>query len=339
MPRYIYISSAICMLILVATPSRGQEEFIRTKEGYKILKRWGMIMNCLKSLHKDRSDEAAFSVCQCMVDKFDGHFTRKQYNRHTSGGVINISELIEEDTALKQQIQECYTASGKTVLLQAEGFEEEFVAQCKESLQKNTEKQLDPEKLDNFCRCQLQMVKEKKLTDAELKALSNPNSLLFYEVMYKCGNPLGNKGDATTEWTTEIAKDIDGPGSDTIHTLTIDGMTYVKIRIGSSLQVWLFDTGASDLLINTDMESALKQEQVITPASYRGTGEYEMANGMIDTCRKYVVNGVRIGRYTLNNVMVAVTDKGKRIIAGKGLLNKFSSWSLNNQESMLILNK
>jgi hypothetical protein len=64
-----------------------------------------------------------------------------------------------------------------------------------------------------------------------------------------------------------------------------------------------------------------------------------MANGTIDTCRKYVVNNIRIGKFFVNNVTVAVTDKGKRIIAGKSLLNKFSTWILNNQNSTLVLSK
>ena len=116
-------------------------------------------------------------------------------------------------------------------------------------------------------------------------------------------------------------------------------MSYVQIILGSLIQFWLFDTGASDLLINNDMEKTLQQEGVLTQQNYLGTGEYEMANGLVDTCRKYLVQNTKIGKFTVNNVVMAVTDKGKRIIVGKSLLNKFNNWELNNEKNILILSK
>ena len=64
-----------------------------------------------------------------------------------------------------------------------------------------------------------------------------------------------------------------------------------------------------------------------------------MANGAIDTCRKYIMDNMQIGKFSINNVGVAVTDKGKRIIIGRALLNKFSNWLLDNKNNVLILNK
>jgi hypothetical protein len=37
--------------------------------------------------------------------------------------------------------------------------------------------------------------------------------------------------------------------------------------------------------------------------------------------------------------MVAVSEKGRRVIAGKTLLNKFSYWMINNKENKLMLHK
>ena len=78
------------------------------------------------------------------------------------------------------------------------------------------------------------------------------------------------------------------------------------------------------MLIDKDTQEQLKEEKVITAENYMGIGEYEMVNGMVNTCRKYRIDNVKIGKFTLNNMMVAVTDKGKRIIVEKALMNKFS---------------
>src|SRR5258706_2709840 len=106
------------------------------------------------------------------------------------------------------------------MLLQAEGFENEFMANCIESIQKNTERKLDMNNANKFCSCQLNLIKAKKLTDKELDALKNPNSLLFYEVMYKCGDPFTEKGSFDNSWKKDSQKDISGPESDTIFALT-----------------------------------------------------------------------------------------------------------------------
>jgi hypothetical protein len=326
-PNTLMIKNFIIILyffVYMPVQSFGQNDFILTKERRPILNRRQLIENCLKSYHKDKTDKTALAVCQCQIDKIDGHFTNKQYKKYSTKGGVDVSGMIKEDSLFEKEVQKCFINSGKTLLMQAEGFEGDFISNCIKNIQQNTEKELDINRLKNFCSCQLNLVKTKKISDAEMETLSNPNSILFYEVIYKCGDPFANGETLEKNWNQNMEKDITGPLSDTIKILTLNGMTYVKIKTGSMVQFWLFDTGASDLLINKEMEAQLKNENIIKEANYLGIGEYEMANGMIDTCRKYKIDNFVIGEFSVNNIVVAVTDKGKRIIVGKGLLNKFS---------------
>ncbi len=334
-----YSVTLFCCIVFMISHCYSQDDFIRTKEGYPILNRRQLVANCLKSLHKDRSDRTAYSICECETVKIDRHFTEKQYRKYTHANIIDIESLIKADSLIEKEIRKCYTNSGQTTLLQAESFEGEFISNCKKWIQNSTEKTLDVNRVTSFCNCQLELVKTKKISDAEMQTLSNPNSLLFYEMMYKCGEPFSEKITLENNWNMNAEKDIKGPMIDTIKILSMNGMTYVKIKIGTLVQIWLYDTGASDLLINKDMEETLKKQNIITEANYVGIGEYEMANGMIDTCRKYKIDNVQIGQFSINNIIVAVTDKGKRIIVGKALMNKFSKWVLNNQNNTLILSK
>ena len=316
----------------------SQRDFIYSKEGKEIMDRTKQLQICLKSLKKDRTDPTAVAICNCQLNLIDGHFTNKQYKKYTTSHMIDMQSLMDEDTVFKHQVQACYNNSGKTILMQAEGFETEFIADCIKNLQKNTKKNLEMDRLVKFCTCQIALIKSKKIKDDEMETLANPNSLLFYEMMFKCGDPYSG-ADSGNNWTSSSEHDIIGPGDDTVHILTLDGMTYVKINLGGTTQFWLLDTGATDLLINTDMETTLKNEHIITPANYLGIGEYELANGTIDTCRKYRIDILKIGKFTLNNIRIAVTDKGKKIIAGKALLNKFRYWILNNKDNVLVLYK
>lgn len=317
----------------------AQSEFIRTKDGRSILNRIELINNCLKSLNKDKSDRTAVSICECQVNKLDGSFSMKQYKKYTKFNTIDINGLVKEDSLIGKQIEECFTSSGKTTLLQAESLGTELIQSCIKNIQKNTEKKLDSNRVKNFCSCQLDLIKTKKITDKEIETLSDPNSVFFFEVMYKCGDPFYGNSAQNNNWNENLKNDISGPLSDTVKVLNINGMSYIKLKVGSLVQFWLFDTGASDLLINKDMEEIFRKENVINDSNYLGVGEYEMANGTIDSCKRYLVNNVRIGKFYINNITVAVTDKGKRIIVGKSLLNKFNKWVLDNKNNQLILNK
>lgn len=333
-------TTLLCYFILfILSDSYGQSEYIRTKEGRSMLNRRQLIANCLKALHKDRSDQTAVSICECQANILDGAFTDKQFRKYSEKGVVDISSLIKTDSIIENRINNCYRGSGKIALLQAESFEADFISSCMKSIEKSTQKTLDLKKVENFCDCQLELVKSKKITDVEMQTLADPNSLFFYEMIYKCGNPFEDSIRAEMNWSPNTEKDIKGPSTDTIKTLSINGMTYVKMKIGSLVQIWLFDTGASDMLINKEMEEKLKKENVIKKENFLGLVEYEMANGVIDICRTYKIDNVKMGQFSINNVVVAVTDKGKKTIVGRSLLNKFGNWIINNKNDTIILMK
>lgn len=332
----IYLT--LIAIIILHVPTIAQE-YVYTKEGRVIFNKRHMVYQCLNRLKKGKADKAALQICECYVDKLDRRFTNKQLKKYSDGGVVDLDGMINEDSVVKKDVEDCYRNSGVTFLLQAESFEDQFISSCIETIWNSSEKNLDSNRVKSFCNCQLQLVKSKKISDAEMQTLRNPNSILFYEMMYTCGNPFATKETLERSWTASSANDVEGPSMDTIRVLTLNGMTYVKMKIGSNVQVWMFDTGASDLLVDADTEKALMSEQILGQSNYLGTTEYEMANGMIDTCRRYRVNNVQIGNFTVDNVLLSVTDKGKRLIVGKSLLNKFSQWILSNEQNRLILFK
>lgn len=282
-------------------------------------------------------DQTALAICECQASLLNRHFTYKQIKKHTKNGTINLSKLIEEDSVISKNIDDCYKSSGQVALLAAQGDENKFVTNCMLSFQKNTKRNLDSVKLRSFCTCELDLIKTRKFTDVQLGSMNDPNSLLFYEMLYKCGNPFAEQEDGSRNWNSGSINDLTGPDIDTVSILNLNGMTYVKLKIGSLVQIWLFDTGASDLLITSEMEKTLREEKLIDDTNYLGIGEYEMANGAIDSCKKYRINNVKIGNFSVNNIIIAVSEKGKKIIAGKTLFNKFARWTLNNEQSKLIL--
>jgi hypothetical protein len=312
--------------------------YIYSKEGRPILDRKTMLYDCVRSLHKEITDLNARSICNCEFDKLNHAFTYKQWKKYSQDRIINIENLLKEDSLIQKQITECYTASGKSILVEAESFENSFISNCVKNIEGKTEKKLNPGHLNQFCECQLELVKSKQLTDKEFEAVKDPNSLLFYETVAKCGDPYESEG-LQGGWNENAKNDIIGPNSYTINVLSLGEMTYIKAKIGEMLRIWLFDTGASELLINAEMEKELRDQKILTDSNYLGINDFEMANGTKESCRRYLVKNIQIGKFLVNNVPVAVTEKRKKIIIGRDLLNKFSSWTLDSRSNKLVLSK
>ena len=329
------------LLFLLCTCSWcfGQEDYIYTADGKTITSRRDLISDCLLSLKKDKNNKAALSICNCQADKLNFYFSTQQLKKFTKKNVIDLAGMIDSDSIKKKQVQDCFSNSNKTALLQAEGFRDEMIKDCIKNIQKTNKEKTDTTHIRKFCECQVEFIRNKKITDSDLDKLSNENSAIYYEIVYNCGHPLSINPGINLSWNENLEKDISGPAVDTIKVLSLNGDTYLRIKIGTTSDIWLFDTGASGFLITKEMEKQLIAEKILSPANYKGIGEYEMANGSVDSCRKYIINNIQIGKFKVNNITISVTDKGKKIIAGKNLFNKFKSLTLDNKNDLLILHK
>lgn len=315
------------------------QEYVRTKEGRAIYNKRHMVYLCLNRLNKGKADTEALRICECQVEKMDQRFTNKQFKKHAGNGIIDFQGLLSEDSVVEKDVNECFQNSGITYLLQAEIDKDGFISNCVDLIWKTAGKVLDSARVKKFCDCQLQFVREKKLTDSQIKVLDNPNSDLFFDIIAACDNPFLAKNEEGIEWTRAAVADVHGPETDTIDVVSLSGITLVKMKIGPEQHMWLFDTGSSDMVIDSRTEQRLKIDSVLNSGNYLGVFPYELANGMVDTCRRYKVNNLKIGKFTVNNVFVSVSDTGKRFIMGKSLMNKFSQWILNNEQKKLILFK
>ena len=336
----LFITFLFLFTSLSFLSAQKTEEYIYTKEGEPIAMRESLIKNCLIGLKKEEKDTAAVGVCNCYTNLINRHFTKKQYEASTlKGGGVDLEKLVGSDAQFKKKLDNCFQQSGQAVLLGIGGQEEKFVEECIKNVRTNSKKTLDMQKVRNFCTCRIDLIKNKKLNDTDLEQIYNPNSELYYEMMYRCGNPFNDGKIKVTQWTENNQKDVSGPATDTIVILNLEGMTYSRLTIGNATLFWLFDTGASDMLITEEMERDFRKQGIVSNSNYLGENEYEMANGVVEKCKAYNVSNIKVGKFTLNNVTVAVSKEAKKIIIGRSLMNKFSSWRLDNRRGVLILTK
>jgi predicted aspartyl protease len=112
----------------------------------------------------------------------------------------------------------------------------------------------------------------------------------------------------------------------------------VKIEIGGTSTNFLFDGGASDLIINQDLEHVLLQDGSLRPEDYLIKLKFMLTNKQAIEIQFIRLRSVRIGEYTVRNVIAGII-KDATLLCGTGFLDKFKKWELPAEGNVLVLYK
>ncbi len=332
----ITLTLSIIFQVFISNFASAQSEYIYSIEGDMISDSRTFFNRCINSYKIDGKWGDAPAICRCQLENINRKFTNKQFKNFTKDGLIDLNGLIETNTRVKQKIHECLTETGKTVLVQTENHTSRFVKTCVENMKSLADSlKLSEQKIVEYCNCRANLISDNNYTDQNLEKLSNVNSEIYYVFQSSCGKYLEKE-----EYRRFGIQNIVGPSADTILFINFRGMSYLNIKLSVFDDLyWLLDTGASDLLINLEMEEILKANGVLNDENFTGIRDYELANGTNEKCRSYVGDNIRIGDFTLNNVSISVSETGKKILVGRSLLNKFSTITLDNKLNKIYLTK
>jgi len=98
------------------------------------------------------------------------------------------------------------------------------------------------------------------------------------------------------------------------------------------------DSGASAVVIPKYLALRLAGEGTLTSADFVGWRSYVLADGKEHRLPEYRLRAITVAGVTVTNVLCAVEDDGASLLLGRSFLDKFSSWSVDNSRSVLILN-
>lgn len=195
---------------------------------------------------------------------------------------------------------------------------------------------------DVYCQCTWDKIEEKGLALDKLSDLKDPNSPIFNEIITPCiTQAMTGKGYVGEEKATKNENDIVGENQvERISLTRLMGIYKIKVKIGSVEKYFTLDSGANDVFINEDTERDLLLDGVIKKSDYLPSRKYRMADGSYTDCRRLKLDGIQVGDFTVNNVVVAISeDSNGLLLLGKSLLDKFSSWSIDNKTEELVLTK
>ena len=133
----------------------------------------------------------------------------------------------------------------------------------------------------------------------------------------------------------------------TVQTVAASGEVALERRGGTFLvpallndQVSLdfyLDSGAADVSVPAATFEALKRSGTIRPEDIIGTENYLMANGTSNKATLFTIRTLRVGSTVLRNVRGSVSNDAGPPLLGMSFLGRFSSWTVDNTRSFLVL--
>jgi len=200
--------------------------------------------------------------------------------------------------------------------------------------------QIVDEEMEKFCGCMVDKLYSEGYTYAEIMDIEDENSVSFNEIMMPCLDLVMEDLIDSEDVNSYIREDIKGDKIISRVPLVEYYNLGFKVKIGISTveKYYLLDTGASDLVIDREMERELLLEGYLTKADYIGQTEYILANDQVVKADIIQVDNITIGDYTVNNVKIAVVEEGS-LLCGISFLNKFRNWEIVPNAKQLILYK
>ena len=103
-----------------------------------------------------------------------------------------------------------------------------------------------------------------------------------------------------------------------------------------SLDFYL-DSGAADVSVPVTTFEALKRAGTIRTEDIIGTENYLMANGTSKKATLFTIKSLKVGSTVLKNVRASVSAFAGPPLLGMSFLGRFSSWTVDNGRSILVL--
>jgi predicted aspartyl protease len=89
--------------------------------------------------------------------------------------------------------------------------------------------------------------------------------------------------------------------------------------------------------IPADIVSTLIRTKAITDQDFLGQQTYVLADGSKVPSQRFRIRSLKVGNKTIENVTASIGSVNGEILLGQSFLNRFKSWSVDNEQHTLTL--
>jgi gag-polyprotein putative aspartyl protease len=132
---------------------------------------------------------------------------------------------------------------------------------------------------------------------------------------------------------------LNSVGRPTLIPIQGDGGTFtVPVTINNRLTLdFIIDSGASDVAIPADVVLTLMRTGTISKTDFLGSQIYQLADGSRIPSQTFRIRLLRVGDRVLRDVSASIAPVQGGLLLGQSFLSRFSSWSIDNQRHVLVL--
>lgn len=187
----------------------------------------------------------------------------------------------------------------------------------------------------DYCTCAIESMLNAGYTYKDWLEADDESSIVYNEIVIPCSDQFLSFRKPKNKYSPQ---DIIGKTfMSEIPLVEIPGLGYkVKINVDGVTRYFLLDTGASELIIDRELERELLINGTIKKENYLSKTTFKIANNQVVPVQLIKLNHIQIGDYTANNVIIGVMDDGS-LLCGNGFLNKFKSWTIDDSRKKLII--
>ena len=125
--------------------------------------------------------------------------------------------------------------------------------------------------------------------------------------------------------------------SGTIQLKEQNGTFQIPVKMGGISKSFVLDSGASDTTISSELEAQLIRNGTITKANYLSNTLYRIADGSIISQRRFILKSLKVGNFTIKDIIISVGDEDSPLLLGKNFLDRFETWVIDNSKKTIKL--
>ena len=348
------------LLIFIMIPFLTVSQIVKSKDGVEIGDRKDFIRTCTVSGLKTAQELNIGNVtvgwreyCGCVVDKLIPNITsRELMDAYLENDIMSLF-FKEDNLEFLMSCVEGFASDNETALsnlelkidndpkiakIQRDLSLKECIKGFYENSSDEYEDLISEDQIIDYCNCAVDKMFEGGYTFGDMLQVENENSDSYNEIVMPCINEILESKSILNNVNTKLR--VTGGGiSSRIPLVNYFGNGYkLKINIDGVESYFLLDTGASDILINRDIERELLLNGALSRKDYIGKTEYIMANNQSVEAQIIRVDKIKIGDYSVSDVEIAIIDYCA-LLCGISFLDVFEKWEIDKNSKTLILYK
>jgi clan AA aspartic protease (TIGR02281 family) len=116
------------------------------------------------------------------------------------------------------------------------------------------------------------------------------------------------------------------------------GTFLVPVTINDRLTLmFIVDSGATDVSIPADVVLTLMRTGTLSRGDFLGETSYTLADGSTVPSQAFRIRSLKVGDTVLENVIGGLAPAEAEPLLGQSFLGRFKSWSIDNNERVLVL--